>query len=186
MPVWRSPGAYVAYGVVSALFLVLLWRGMAGREEEPTITAFQAPAERKDVVDSTLVVTPTRDARTLGDYERLVAEGQAAVGQVVGAELYCGPIRSISMRKVDTPSPVLTALADAEGRVAGAECRWTREDRTANFLLIVPPYLAEDFARMPEEEINFIRQRVVPANVEWLGRSDDLSLRIAGVLRGLR
>src|SRR5690606_14265817 len=99
-------------------------------------------------------------------------------GQVVRAELYCGAIRPVSMRPIDSPTPVLAALADAEGRVPGAECRWTRENRSATFLLIVPPHLAEEFAQTPEEEINFIRQRVVPANVEWLGRSDALALRI--------
>lgn len=166
--------------------MVLLWRGLSGDSEEPKLAAIQEPPARPDVVDSTVSVTPTRDAYTLGDYERLMAEGQAVVGQVVRAELYCGPINPISMRQADAPTPVLTALADENGRVAGAECRWTRNDRSATFLLIVPPYLAEEFAQMPEEEINFIRQRVVPANVEWLGRSDALSLRIAGVLRGLR
>jgi hypothetical protein len=159
---------------------------MAGENDEPAVAALEEPVERADVTDSTVYVAPTRDAYTVGDYERLMAEGEAAVGQVVSAELYCGPLSPISMRPADRPTPVLTALADEQGRVAGAECRWTRDDRSATFLLIVPPHLAEDFAHMPEEEINFIRQRVVPANVEWLGRSDALALRIAGVLRGLR
>jgi hypothetical protein len=32
-------------------------------------------------------------------------------------------------------------------------------------------------------ELNFVRRRRIPANVEWLGRSEELALRNAGVLR---
>lgn len=163
----------------------MLIRGMGG-DDTPSVAAIQAPVERLDVGDSTVTVSPTRDAFTVGDYERLMAEGQNAVGQVVRAELFCSPIAPVSMRAVDEPAPALAVLADEQRRVAGAECRWTRTDRSEQFLLIVPPHLAQEFAQMPEEEINFIRQRVVPANVEWLGRSNDLSLRIAGILRGIR
>ncbi len=185
VPVWRKPSAYVAYGVLAGLVLVAILLGL-GQDDPPPVVAIQPPAERLDVADSTVTVQPTRDAFTVGDYERLMAEGRGAVGQVVRAELFCSPIAPISMRAVDEPTPALRVLADEQLRVAGAECRWTRTDRSAQFLLIVPPHLAERFAQMPEEEINFIRQRVVPADVEWLGRSDDLSLRIAGILRGIR
>ena len=177
--------AYVAYGILAALVLVIVGRGLA-RDEEPSVVAIQPPEERLEVADSTVTVTPTRDAFTLGDYEWLMAEGQSVMGEVVRAELFCGSVSSIAMRSVDVPNPALMVLADAERRVAGAECRWTRTDRSAQILLIIPPHLSQEFARMPEEEINFIRQRVVPADVEWLGRSNDLSLRVAGILRGIR
>lgn len=166
--------------------LVMLLRGLGREDDGPPAVVIEQPRERSDIVDSTVVVAPTRDAFTIGEYERLLAEGESAVGQVVLAELFCGPVTPIAMRPVEDRSPALTVLADDEQRVAGAECRWTRTDRSARFLLIIPPHLSEEFAQMPEEEINFIQERVVPANVEWLGRSDDLSLRIAGVLRGIR
>jgi hypothetical protein len=186
-PAWRRPSAFVAYGVVGALGVVLLVQAFA---EDPEPTASPAAG-----IDATVVAAPpspellppgqVREAFSAADYQTLIAEGDRAVGQIVRADLYCGSISSMQVRDIEGISPVLMALADAEGRVGGAECRWGREDRTAEILLVVPPDLAGDFATGPEVELNFIRRREVPAQLEWLGRSEALALRYAGVLRAI-
>jgi hypothetical protein len=186
-PAWRRPSAFVAYGVVGALGVVLLVQAFA---EDPEPAASAAAG-----IDATVVAAPpspeplppgqVREAFSAADYQTLIAEGDRAVGQIVRADLYCESISSMQVRDIEGISPVLMALADAEGRVGGAECRWGREDRTAEILLVVPPDLAGDFATGPEVELNFIRRREVPAQLEWLGRSEALALRYAGVLRAI-
>jgi hypothetical protein len=130
-------------------------------------------------------IRPTRDAYTLAQFERLLTEGNEATSQIVRTELYCESITPVNVRETTPPDPVLASLMDGDGRVGGAECRWGPEARSEDFLLVVPSELAEEFARMPEVEVNFVRYRRVPASVEWLGRSEALSLRIAGVLRDI-
>ena len=114
-----------------------------------------------------------------------VSEGDGAVGQLIRTELFCEPLTPVSVRDVTPPSNALVGLIDGEGRVGGAECRWGTEARSEDFLLVIPPQLAEEFARMPEVEVSFVRYRRVAAQLEWLGRSEDLSLRTAGVLRAI-
>ena len=130
-------------------------------------------------------VQRTRDAFTLAQFEELLAEGNEATGQIVRTELYCESITPVNVRETTPPDPLLATLVDGDGRVGGAECRWGPEARSEDFLLVIPSELAEEFARMPEVELNFVRYRQVPASIEWLGRSDALSLRISGVLRDI-
>jgi hypothetical protein len=186
-PAWRRPSAFVAYGVVGTILLVLLLRGVGAGEPEREIvvldTAGPSPATQERRTSLPDPPAPTRDAFGVASYERLLAEGDAAVGEIVRAELFCGSISSISVREPERAHPTIASLADADGRVGGAECRWSREARSSDFLLIVPPDLAERFARAPEVELNFVRRRRIPAHVEWLGKSESLSLRNSGVLR---
>jgi hypothetical protein len=102
--------------------------------------------------------------------------------------VYCEPIRSVSLRTgADIPvSPSVAQAADAESRVPAAECRWGSEGSAPELLLVVPPALAQQFASMPEVQQSFVMRREVPAEVEWIGRSDALALRIVGVLREIR
>jgi hypothetical protein len=183
-PPWRRPEAYIAYGVLGALVLVLLVRAVSaptGGDAREQAVALELAMEEPEVPQPT---GPTREAYTLAQFERLVAEGEDAVGEVVRTELYCGSISPVTVRSGERPvHRRLLDLADTEGRVAGAECRWSRDGRTSDFLLIVPPDLAEEFATAPEVELNFVRRRRVPAELEWLGRSDALALRTAGVLK---
>lgn len=185
VPPWRRPAAFVAYGLVAALLIVLLFRG----GDEPEVAVTEPTAAARGVELEPLDIIPAgvngRRALTIADFERLMAEGDRAVGQLVEAELYCGSIMPIALRG-QNPDPRLSALADTEGRVAGAECHWSREARSADFLLVVPPQLAVEFAQAPEVELNFYRRRRVPANLIWLGRSDALALRIAGILGEIR
>jgi hypothetical protein len=187
-PPWRRPAAYVAYGVLGALVIVLLIRGVGGGDADPIARAAIADALNAPPEPSTATlppVEPTRNAYTIGEYEQLQAEGQNAVGQVVRTELFCNSLTPVTVRLGEGANPSLVSLADSEGRVGGAECRWSAESRSSDFLLVIPSGMAEEFARMPEVELNFVRRRRVPAQVEWLGRSEELSLRTAGILRGI-
>ena len=170
------------------MFLTLATRG-GSSESDPMAQAAEVERVAMAAEGAEPPVTPaptTRDAFTLAQFERLVAEGNGANGQIVRTELYCGSIRPVNVRAVTTIPAVLSSMVDGESRVGGAECRWSAEARSEDFLLVVPSELAEEFARMPEVELNFVRYRQVPATVEWLGRSDALSLRISGVLRQIR
>jgi hypothetical protein len=186
-PWWRRPSAFVGYGVTGALAAVLLVQAFAEDPEEVTITA-AIETEPAAVAPPPVAEIPpgqVREGFTAADYQTLIAEGDRAVGQIVRTDLYCTSITSTQVRDIEGINPALAALADSDGRVGGAECRWGREDRSAELLLIVPPNLAGDFASGPEVELNFVRRREVPAQLEWLGRSEALSLRYAGVLRGV-
>ncbi|MEX2569714.1 MAG: hypothetical protein WD737_00310 [Gemmatimonadota bacterium] len=184
-PLWRRPAAFVAYGATGALVAVLLLRlGVDSADETvaaaatSTRVAAGEPYTVPEVPDGSV-----RDARTLAEFEALIAGGDRAVGQVVRAEIFCGSIGALAVREIEGMNPALGALADADGRVAAAECRWSREARASNFVLVVPPALAEDFASAPLVEINFVRRRRIPAHLVWLGRSEALALRYAGVLQ---
>lgn len=171
--------------MIGALVVVLMFSG--GEEEEsPGLAGAGALVDSVPGQTYTIPETPTgtiRDAYSVAEFESLIAEGEQAVGDVVRTEVFCGSISPVAIREFEGMNPALNALADAEGRAAGAECRWSREARTADFLLIVPPVLAEAFAQAPEEELNFVRLRRVSANIEWLGRSEELALRYSGILR---
>ena len=172
-------------GVLGLILLVIIVRSFGGSEDPvPQIIVTQpgdselggpgAPAHPS---------AATREIYTAAEFEGLLAEGDAAVGQTIRTELYCGSISQVTIRQVEPMNQSLAQLAGADGRVAAAECRWTRDGLAAEMLLIVPPALAEDFARAPEIEINFVNRRRVPAEIEWLGRSGELSLRNAAILR---
>jgi hypothetical protein len=182
LPLWRRPQAYVAYGVVGALVLVLLFTSVGRRGEDPQAQA--AAVERSLAMDAPApaATAPVREAPTLAQYQSLIAEGESAVGQRVRTVLFCGSISPVTVRDVERPNASLAALTDGDGRVAAAECRWSADARSSDFLLVVPPELAETFGHAPEVELNFVRRRRIPAEIEWLGRSEALSLRNAGIL----
>ncbi len=186
VPLWRRPAAYAAYGVVGALIVVLALRGLDGEAAPPDPVPLESAENASSAPPVQLpAVAPgeVRDAYTIGDFQALIAEGERAVGQVVRVDLYCGSISAVAVRDVQGISPALEALADVEGRVGAAECRWSEEARSSDMMLVVPPSLVTEFAEAPEVELNFVRRRRIPAHVEWLGRSEALSLRYAGVLR---
>jgi hypothetical protein len=186
-PIWRRPAAYVTYGVLAGFVLVLMVRGLgSGPAPDMDPAAMEQLTIAEPPPSPPPGAAPTREAFTLAQYERLIAEGGDAVGEIVRTELFCGNISPVTVRAGERSNPALVALADADGRAPAAECRWGREARSSDFLLIVPPDLAEEFARAPEVELNFVRRRRIPANVEWLGRSEELALRTAGVLRDIR
>lgn len=186
-PPWRRPSAFVAYGVVVTLVLVALLTGEDESVAEfpggsgPGSTAVAASPIPQAAPGSTI-----RQAFSVAEFERLVAEGDAAVGAIVQAELFCGSIAPMALRQIEGIDPALSALADADNRVPAAECRWSREARSSDFLLVVPPDLAVEFASGPEVELNFVRRRRVAADVYWLGRSEGLALRMAGILTDVR
>lgn len=189
VPVWRRPLAFVAYGVAAAALVVVLSEALSDPEPE---------SEREAGLDITTVVAPpaagpagaaarapVRDAYSVGEFERLVAEGAAAEGQRVRAVLFCEPTGQVALRDVDQVHPAVADLADATRRVPGADCKWGGDPNAPDFLLLVPPGLAERFAAAPEVRQGFVTRRRVSADVRWLGRSDALALRTAGVLEGI-
>lgn len=186
-PMWRRWWALVSYGVAGALALVLLFNGMAREEPAPPDEQLVARnPEVKPAVDSSRVAAAPVDAYGQAGFERLTVEGEAAVGRIVRAELYCEAPQTFTVVTADT---VRRAVADLiqEGRVPAAECKWgpagvaQRED----FLLLVPPALAAQFASTPVANDAYVERHRVIAEVEWLGRSTVLALRTAGVFRGL-
>lgn len=190
-PPWRRPWALVGYGVVGAFALVLLFETFGAEPAPHTVLGDVETAPRKVAVDSLppAAGAPVQEASAAADYERLIAEGDAAVGRRVHAQLYCAAIQSVALRpSVEHVEQPIAALMDQAGRVPAAECKWGRgtEVRREDFFLLVPPALAERFASAPEVADGFIRRRHIDAEVEWLGRSEALSLRPTGVLRALR
>ncbi len=184
-PPWRRPWALVAYGVVSAFVLMLILNGLEGEEEEVPLTVRSMNSPQ--VADTTRAASsPIRNGFTAADFEKLTAEGGAAVGQRVRTELYCESISSVSLRSVDTINPSLSSLADANRRVPAAECKWGGASGSAqDLLLIVPPVHAEQFGSAPTFTEDFVSRRRVRGIVEWLGRSDALALRTAAILRSI-
>ena len=190
-PPWRRPWALVSYGVLGALALVLLLNGLGGGDARPPAdeALVTGPAE-----NGTTVAPPNPAARAGGPedaygtagYERLVVEGEASVGKVVRAELFCGAPQNFTVVQGHTaPRSVASLIQD--GSVRATECKWgpTGEARRQDLLLLIPPALAEVFSGAPEVNDNFVQRRRVVAEVEWVGRSETLALRTAGVFRGL-
>jgi hypothetical protein len=132
-------------------------------------------------------VEPPVDAFAAADYERLVISGEAARGRRVRTQLYCDAPKPVALRQSATPLESSLAEIAEEGRVVAANCKWgEREDeRRQDLLLVIPPQLADDFAAAPVATDDFVRRRRVLAEVEWVGRSDALSLRTGGVLRAV-
>jgi hypothetical protein len=121
-----------------------------------------------------------------GEFERLLAQGGAAAGTRVVTRLYCEEVTSLSLTPDRPVPPSVAALADANARVPGAECKWGAEAGAPDLLLLVPPALAPALAGAPEVQQAFVRRRDVRAEIEWIGRSDALALRNVGVLRAIQ
>lgn len=191
-PVWRRPWALVSYGVVGALALVLLFRAVSGDDGAPG--ARDEALVEKQAEGGTDIAAPNPTATAAGPedaygaagFERLVVEGEAAVGRVVRAELYCEAVQNFTIIQGHT-APRSVASLIQEGRVPAARCRWggPSEPRREEFLLLVPPALRNQFASTPVVQDNFVERRRVVAEVEWVGRGETLALRTAGVFRGL-
>ncbi|HEU4559919.1 MAG TPA: hypothetical protein VFS20_18870 [Longimicrobium sp.] len=192
-PPWRRPPAFAAYGAVAMGLVALMVRGCG--DDDPAGPAAKAgpvapapavvatappPAQTPPVVEAAL---------TTADFERLTVEGPRAVGRVVRAQLFCDPPTRVAlMVGVDTVEAAIAPLVDrATQRVPGAECKWGQQDdpRREDFLLLIPPELAAEFASQPVTLDGYIRRRRLLANVEWIGRSRALSLQTVGIFRGL-
>ncbi|HKP76508.1 MAG TPA: hypothetical protein VJT67_13350, partial [Longimicrobiaceae bacterium] len=138
--------------------------------------------------------TPTQPGRiepamTTADFERLTLEGERARGRMVQAQLWCeAPTPVALMSSTDTVESAIAPLVDrAASRVPGATCLWGAQDdpRREEFLLLVPPDLAAEFASQPVALDGFVRRRRVVAKVEWIGKSRALALATVGIFRGL-
>lgn len=188
LPPWRRPWAFVAYGVAGAGLAALLWRtaiAPPAQPRDPPIVerGTAAPAPKTPPVGAP---APVESAAGAAGFERLTLEGAAALGRRVRTELYCDPPGTYQVREGVQPEAVIAALA-SNGRVPAAECKWggAEDTRREDFVLLVPPELAGEFASAPTVTDQFQRRRRVRAEVEWLGRSEALALRPAGVFRGL-
>jgi hypothetical protein len=190
LPPWRRPWAFVAYGVVGALVIVLALRsgdddgGVPAPDDGEVIAA---PAAHD--VDPSLPAgagAPPIDGHSTGEFERLLADGESSQGRRVNTTLFCGSMTPVALRSVPRVPSSVAELSDASGRVPAAECKWGAATAAPDFLLLVPADLAEGFAAAPEVEQGFVRRRRVEAEIEWVGRSDALALRTAGVLRQIR
>jgi hypothetical protein len=193
LPWWRRPWALVSLGAVGMLFVVGLATVGRGsdrstprtdeallRDTAPARPAVAHVPARPDVVE---------DASTAAAFERLNAEGEAAVGRWVKVELFCNSISSITVRNVEHIHPSLEAHIDPTARkVPVAECKWGAERgvRRDDLLLVVPPTLADEFTQYPLAQDGFVQRRRVHGEIEWLGPTDALALRPTGVLRELQ
>ncbi|HEX2190996.1 MAG TPA: hypothetical protein VHG51_18955 [Longimicrobiaceae bacterium] len=188
-PPWRRPWALVTYGVLGALAVVLLWNALAGDDGPATQGAVVEARPAPPAVDPTpppAASEPSQDAFRTADFERLVIEGESARGRRVRTELYCASPDPVALRQgIPNAERAIVALRDSTGRVPGADCKWGArgDERRQDFLLLVPPGLADEFAAAPLTTDAFVRRRRLLAEVEWIGRSEILSLRTVGVLR---
>jgi hypothetical protein len=193
LPPWRRPWAFVGYGVALGLAAVLLWGNVGGsggtpRNDDAPMVAREpgtpAPAAPKAAPPKSSAAPEA--AFGAAGYERLVLQGAAASGRTVRTELYCAQPTSYQVRTNVSAEPAVAALTD-NGRIPAAECKWggANDPRREDFLLLVPKDQAEAFANAPVISDDFQRRRRVVADVEWVGRSEALALRTAGVFRGL-
>src|SRR5690606_34932076 len=91
-PLWRRPAAYVTYGALGTVLLVFLVSPKG--DTEVNLMTRAAEIERlamapEPAADQAALAPVTRDAYTLAQFERLLAEGNSAAGQIVRTELYC-------------------------------------------------------------------------------------------------
>lgn len=187
-PPWRRPWALVAYGVVGTLALVMLLNG--GGDDEPQLrdeTLVEKQAEGSTQVaptDPQVAAAGPEDAYGTAGFERLVVEGEAAIGKTVRTELFCAAPQNFTIVAGHTAPRSVTSLIQ-NGQVPAAVCKWgpTGESRREDLLLLVPPALADEFAAAPEVTDNFVERRRVVAEVEWVGRSETLALRTGAVFR---
>lgn len=188
-PPWRRPWAFAAYGALGAAILVAMLMPFSGRGSgrgDPPIVE-KAPATLPaEPATRAAAPAPVEPAYGAAGFEQLMLEGPSAVGRRVLTELYCEQPGSYQVRAGVTPEAAVAALA-TNGRVPAAECKWggPSDPRREDFVLLVPPALAEQFASTPVVNDQFQRRRRVAGEVEWIGRSEALALRPAGVFRGL-
>src|SRR5688500_13836965 len=143
-PVWRRPWALVSYGVLGALALVLLWNGVTGSDDTPGARDEQLVEKQPSGATTVAADNPAaaaaapEDAYGSAGFERLVVEGEGAVGKVVRTELYCEAPQNFTIIQGHTAPRSVAALIQ-EGRVPAARCRWGNpsEPRREEFLLIV-------------------------------------------------
>ena len=118
-------GALVVGGVVGAIVLMFFVRGRG--QDRGAVTGGLETTTALPAVDTTglpAARAPVQEANSVGDYERLLAQGERVAGQRVHTVLYCGPMRSVTLTSGDTISPPIAKLADPRGQVPGAECKW--------------------------------------------------------------
>jgi hypothetical protein len=190
VPPWRRPWAFAAYGAIGALLIFLAFRASGDppvRDGEAGGEVIAAPAAH-DVDRTTRPASeqPPLDAHSAGAFAQLVALGDEARGQRVNTELFCSAITSVSVRSVPGVPPRVAELSDSGGRVPGAECKWGSATAAPDFLLLIPPSHADAFAAAPMVEEGFVRRRRINVELEWLGRTESLALRTAGVLNQIR
>ena len=183
-PPWRRPWAFVGYGVAAALVVVLAFQAFGGDDDQPgdDLRLTTAPRPPPWTPPRPTAAPPPRTPTAWADYERLLSRGSAAAGRRVRTVLYCQATSRVASGLRRQRRPAVAALADQDRRVPAAECKWGGTPDAPDFLLLVPPDLAERFAAAPEVSQGFVRRRRVPAEMEWLGRSEALALRKAGVL----
>jgi len=176
---------------VGALALVMLLNGLGGDDPEPvrdeTLVEKQADGVTGvDPANPTVAAAGPEDAYGAAGFERLVVQGEGAVGKIVRAEVYCEASQNFTVIQGHT-APRSVASLIQEGRVPAARCRWgaPSEPRREEFVLIIPPPLAEEFATAAVVKDGFVERRRLFAEMEWVGRSETLALRTAGVFRGL-
>lgn len=190
VPVWRRPWALVSYGVVGALVLVLLVDAIDADDppppEEALVERTSPGATPVAPPNPQTVAAAPEDAYGTAGFERLVVEGEGAVGKVVRAELFCEPPQNFTVIQGHAAPRSVASLVQ-EGRVPAARCKWGRagEPRREDLLLLVPPALAQEFATAPVVNDGFVDRRRLVAEMEWVGRSQTLALRTAAVFRGL-
>lgn len=187
-PPWRRPWAYVGYGLAAGVILVAVFNGFPGRRGEPRDPPIVERPATTVTAESVAAPAPAPAQAAYGaaGFERLTLEGAAAIGRRVRTELFCEQPTSYQVR-TGVPTEAAVAALAANGRVPAAECKWGGADdpRREDFVLLVPPALAHQFASAPAVNDQFQRRRRVAAEVEWLGRPEALALRPAGVFRGL-
>jgi len=191
-PLWRRWWALVGYGMLGALALVMLLGGLGG--DDPVDEARDETLVEKPAAGGTAVAPANPNASAAGPedaygtagFERLVVEGEAAVGKVVRAELFCEAPQNFTIIAGHTaPRSVASLIQD--GKVPGSVCKWGRagEPRREDLLLLIPPAMAQQVATAPVVTDAFVERRRVVAEVEWVGRSETLALRTAAVFRGM-
>jgi len=189
-PPWRRPWAFLLYGVALAV-TVVVFTGVLRSGDDEVVT--EAPADLPPA-GTARVPAPAppppegvaEEARAHADFERLIAEGGAARGRLVRVELYCGSISPVAVRQIPDEERALAALSDDEARIPAAECKWgagRAEGRREDLILVIPPHFVDAFAQAPMVEDGFVRRRRIVADIEWIGRSEALALRTAGILR---
>ena len=188
-PPWRKPWALVAYGVVGTLALVMLLGGLGG-DDEPVAAQRDEQLEERPAEGTTQVAPANpqvaaagpEDAYGTAGFERLVVEGEAAIGKTVRTELFCAAPQNFTIVTGHRAPRSVAALIQG-GQVPAAVCKWgpSGEPRREDLLLLVPPAQAEEFAAAPVVDDNFVERRRVVAEVEWVGRNETLALRTGAV-----
>lgn len=186
-PLWRRWWALVSYGVVGALVVVLLFSRATADDPEVAEEPVAVRADSAmDVVDTPPATGAVEEASGVPGFERLMVAGEASAGRVVRTELFCGNASNFTVIQ-GHPVPRSVAALIRDGSVGAAECKWGQPSAgqsRPDFLLLIPPALADEFASAPIVSDNYVERRRVVAEVEWVGRSATLALRTGGVFRG--